>query len=200
MARLGIRYDLLAHESDILRLHFWDRAFELLKESGAIRLETEGKNKGCWVLTMGGRGRRRRHRRGQDHRPLQRHRDLHGQGHRLPALEARASSTATSATAATASTNGHVLWTTTSGEGESGRPRLRPRRPGLQRHRRGPDLPAAGGEGGGGGARPPRGGRAAATTSPTRRSCSPPPPPAPWATRSRRTRARSRSRAARAWG
>ena len=52
MERLGIRYDLLAHESDILRLHFWDRAFELLKESGAIRLETEGKNAGCWVLAM----------------------------------------------------------------------------------------------------------------------------------------------------
>jgi arginyl-tRNA synthetase len=52
MERLGIRYDLLAHESDILRLHFWDRAFTLLKESGAIRLETEGKNAGCWVLGM----------------------------------------------------------------------------------------------------------------------------------------------------
>ena len=34
MERLGIRYDLLAHESDILRLHFWDRAFELLKADG----------------------------------------------------------------------------------------------------------------------------------------------------------------------
>jgi len=54
MARLGIGYDLLAHESDILRLHFWDRAFELLKQSGAIRLEEEGKNQGCWVLAMGG--------------------------------------------------------------------------------------------------------------------------------------------------
>jgi arginyl-tRNA synthetase len=53
MARLGIRYDLLAHESDILRLHFWDRAFELLKEKGAIRLVTEGKSAGCWVLPMG---------------------------------------------------------------------------------------------------------------------------------------------------
>jgi arginyl-tRNA synthetase len=53
MERLGIRYDLLAHESDILRLHFWNRAFELLRESGAIRLETEGKNAGCWVLPMG---------------------------------------------------------------------------------------------------------------------------------------------------
>jgi arginyl-tRNA synthetase len=52
MARLGIRYDLLVHESDILRLHFWDRAFELLKEKGAIRYEAEGKNAGCWVLPM----------------------------------------------------------------------------------------------------------------------------------------------------
>jgi arginyl-tRNA synthetase len=52
MERLGIRYDLLAHESDILRLHFWDRAFELLQASGAIRKESEGKNAGCWVLTM----------------------------------------------------------------------------------------------------------------------------------------------------
>jgi arginyl-tRNA synthetase len=56
MRRLGIRYDLLAHESDILRLHFWERAFALLKEKGALRLETEGKNQGCWVLTMDDEG------------------------------------------------------------------------------------------------------------------------------------------------
>jgi arginyl-tRNA synthetase len=52
MERLGIRYDLLARESDILHLHFWDRAFSLLKESGALRLEDSGKSAGCWVLTM----------------------------------------------------------------------------------------------------------------------------------------------------
>jgi len=52
MERLAIRYDLLARESDILRLRFWERAFELLKQAGALRLETEGKNAGCWVLTM----------------------------------------------------------------------------------------------------------------------------------------------------
>jgi arginyl-tRNA synthetase len=52
MERIGIRYDLLVHESDILRLHFWDRAFEQLRESGAIRLEREGRNAGCWVLSM----------------------------------------------------------------------------------------------------------------------------------------------------
>jgi arginyl-tRNA synthetase len=52
MARLGIDYDLLAHESDILHLHFWNRAFELLKERHAVHLEKEGKNAGCWVLPM----------------------------------------------------------------------------------------------------------------------------------------------------
>jgi arginyl-tRNA synthetase len=56
MRRLGIRYDLLAHESDILRSHFWERAFALLKEKGALRLESEGKNAGCWVLTMDDEG------------------------------------------------------------------------------------------------------------------------------------------------
>jgi arginyl-tRNA synthetase len=50
MERLGIRYDLLARESDILHLHFWERAFELMKRAGVIRLETEGKHAGCWVM------------------------------------------------------------------------------------------------------------------------------------------------------
>ncbi|HYU97810.1 MAG TPA: arginine--tRNA ligase, partial [Pyrinomonadaceae bacterium] len=50
MERLGIRYDLLARESDILHLHFWDRAFELMKNAGVIRLETRGKHAGCWVM------------------------------------------------------------------------------------------------------------------------------------------------------
>jgi len=31
MQRMGIRYDFLAYERHILRLHFWDWAFELLK-------------------------------------------------------------------------------------------------------------------------------------------------------------------------
>ncbi|HJT16645.1 MAG TPA: arginine--tRNA ligase, partial [Thermoanaerobaculia bacterium] len=38
--------------SDIIALHFWDRAFEMLKESGAVVLETEGKHKGCWVMKL----------------------------------------------------------------------------------------------------------------------------------------------------
>jgi arginyl-tRNA synthetase len=50
MLRLGIRYDLLPRESDILKLGFWQRAFERLKETDAIRFETVGRNAGCWVL------------------------------------------------------------------------------------------------------------------------------------------------------
>jgi len=52
MARLGVAYDLLPHESDILLLGFWRRAFELLQEAGAIRLEEDGKNEGCWVMSL----------------------------------------------------------------------------------------------------------------------------------------------------
>ena len=50
MERLSIRYDLLPRESEILHLHFWEKAFGLMKERGAIHLETEGKNAGCWVM------------------------------------------------------------------------------------------------------------------------------------------------------
>ena len=50
MERLGIRYDLLARESDILHLRFWERAFELMKKAGVIRYETEGRHSGCWVM------------------------------------------------------------------------------------------------------------------------------------------------------
>ena len=50
MARLGIGYELLARESEILHLHFWDAAFAMLKKSGAIQLATGGKMAGCWVM------------------------------------------------------------------------------------------------------------------------------------------------------
>ena len=53
MARLDIFYELLARESEILHLHFWDAAFEKLKASGAIQLATTGKNAGCWVMPWG---------------------------------------------------------------------------------------------------------------------------------------------------
>ncbi len=50
MQRLGIIYDVLPRESEILHLKFWATAFELLKERKAIYFETGGKNKGCWVM------------------------------------------------------------------------------------------------------------------------------------------------------
>ncbi len=49
--RLGARYDLLNWESHILRSGMWSRLFERLKEAGLAKYETEGENKGCWVLT-----------------------------------------------------------------------------------------------------------------------------------------------------
>ena len=50
MARMGIAYELLARESEILHLHFWDLAFAKLKESGAIQYVTQGKMAGCWIM------------------------------------------------------------------------------------------------------------------------------------------------------
>ncbi len=50
MWRLGVVYDVLPRESEILRLKFWAAAFELLRARGAIYLETQGKNAGCWVM------------------------------------------------------------------------------------------------------------------------------------------------------
>ena len=50
MERLSIEYDLLPRESEILHLHFWDKAFEQMKQLGVIRYETEGKHAGCWVM------------------------------------------------------------------------------------------------------------------------------------------------------
>ncbi len=50
MARLGIGYELLARESEILHLKFWDAAFEMLKKSRAIQLAKSGKMAGCWIM------------------------------------------------------------------------------------------------------------------------------------------------------
>ncbi len=125
MARLNVDYDLLTWEGDILRLKFWATAFDLLRESGTMFKQTEGKLAGCWVMPIdedagevaskphgegggGPRGRRRRRRAARKgHRPLRRHRHLRRQGHRLPvpgssACSARTSTTGRSARAATA--------------------------------------------------------------------------------------------------
>ena len=50
--RLGIDFDLLSQESEILHLKFWDAAFKMLKERNAIQLAASGKNAGCWVMQL----------------------------------------------------------------------------------------------------------------------------------------------------
>ena len=52
MARMNVDYDLLTWEGDILRLKFWARAFDVLKASGAVYLQTEGRLAGCWVMPI----------------------------------------------------------------------------------------------------------------------------------------------------
>ena len=54
MLRLGIEYDFMPRESEILHLKFWEAAFEQLKMTGVLYKETQGKNAGCWVMTRPG--------------------------------------------------------------------------------------------------------------------------------------------------
>jgi arginyl-tRNA synthetase len=54
MQRLGIEYDFLPRESEILHLHFWETARALMVERGVLYLETEGKNAGAWVMRRAG--------------------------------------------------------------------------------------------------------------------------------------------------
>jgi arginyl-tRNA synthetase len=54
MQRLDIQYEFLPQESEILHLHFWDLAFEQMKQKGVLYFETDGKNKGCWVMRRAG--------------------------------------------------------------------------------------------------------------------------------------------------
>ncbi|MGD0797983.1 MAG: arginine--tRNA ligase [Acidobacteriaceae bacterium] len=54
MQRLSIEYDFLPRESEIIRLHFWDAARTLMLERGVLYLETQGKNKGCYVMRRAG--------------------------------------------------------------------------------------------------------------------------------------------------
>ncbi len=54
MERLGIEYDFLPRESEILHLHFWEAARALMVERGVLYKETAGKNAGCWVMRRAG--------------------------------------------------------------------------------------------------------------------------------------------------
>ncbi|MDQ3882125.1 MAG: arginine--tRNA ligase, partial [Thermoproteota archaeon] len=48
--RMKAHYDLLNFETHIVVSKLWSEAFELLKRNGIAKYETEGKNKGCWVI------------------------------------------------------------------------------------------------------------------------------------------------------
>ncbi|MFQ5877173.1 MAG: arginine--tRNA ligase [Acidobacteriota bacterium] len=54
MARIGVHYDLLPWEGDILAFHFWETAFGLLKERGAVVRVESGDRAGCWVMALEG--------------------------------------------------------------------------------------------------------------------------------------------------
>ena len=87
MERLDIRYDLLPRESEILHLHFWAKAFEIMKKLGVIRLETDGKNANCWVMPTDSHTGDDETRCRQNSRPFKRHGNLYGQRHRLSIME-----------------------------------------------------------------------------------------------------------------
>lgn len=54
MRRLGIEYDLLVKEGDILTLDLWAEAFERLKQSDAVYLAEDEKHAGCWMMRLSG--------------------------------------------------------------------------------------------------------------------------------------------------
>ena len=139
MERIGVGYDLLTHESEILGRHFFDDAFARLKESGAVRLETEGKRRLLDDAARPERGVRRPRRPRQGDRPLRRHRHLCRQGHRLPAVEVRPPGPRLPLPALG---RGGGVGDRARGAGHRRRPpRLRRRLPRRQRHRRPAELP-----------------------------------------------------------
>ena len=217
MARLNIGYDLLTYEGDILRLQFWAHAFEMLKAQGAVFLQTEGKLAGCWVMRIDEDGARRRRTRGrrtddgdededarEGHRPLERHRHLRRQGHRVPVLEVRPARprlplpAVRDAGRRPAAVGDDV----SDAGGRAAHPPFGGARTHLQRHRLAADVPAGAAEAGAAHARPRRARPSTRSTSRTRwwrcrtrpRASSATTPPD---ARTRRSRS-SRCRAARA--
>jgi arginyl-tRNA synthetase len=126
MARLNIAYDLLTYEGDILRLHFWTHAFEILKAHGAVFLQTEGRLAGCWVMRIDEGGAAES---GDDEESREKvivrsngvvtyvGKDIANQFWKLGLLGRDFRYRRFAAQA-----NGRTLWATTSAEGESGAP------------------------------------------------------------------------------
>ena len=47
---LGVTYDCINYESQIIRSGLWSKIFEKLQTMNLIEFEKEGKNSGCWVI------------------------------------------------------------------------------------------------------------------------------------------------------
>ncbi len=54
MRRLGIEYDLLVREGDVVGMDLWSVALERLQQSDRVYFAEDGKNAGCWVLRLEG--------------------------------------------------------------------------------------------------------------------------------------------------
>ncbi|MGI8916003.1 MAG: arginine--tRNA ligase [Chloroflexota bacterium] len=53
MRRVGVAYDLLTWESDILALGFWQHAFAMLRDRHLLEHPNAGPMAGCWVVPFG---------------------------------------------------------------------------------------------------------------------------------------------------
>lgn len=53
MRRVGVAYDLLTWESDILALGFWQHAFAMLREGNLLEHPAAGPLANCWVVPFG---------------------------------------------------------------------------------------------------------------------------------------------------
>ncbi len=54
MSRIGVSYDVLPRESEILKLKFWEEAWDQLQASKAVTYVDSGPHSGCWVMRLPG--------------------------------------------------------------------------------------------------------------------------------------------------
>ncbi len=52
LSKLGISYDLIVRESDILKEKLWEKTFELLKANPAFYQAAAGDKRNCWLIKM----------------------------------------------------------------------------------------------------------------------------------------------------
>jgi len=50
MNEIGVRYDLMVRESDIIALNFFSQAADLMKQEGVMYLSSDTEKSGCWVV------------------------------------------------------------------------------------------------------------------------------------------------------